>query len=136
MDFDARTLTRVSRHRVGQAWGGSWFPDGERIAYSVEDTLVIANLKSGTTRTVRSPRRGRLIRTPAVSPDGNWVVFQVQRDGVWLLDSSTMTMRRVLADATAEEFAWSPDSSRVVYHTRRQRAWSLWQLELHPSATG
>jgi Tol biopolymer transport system component len=136
MDFDAQTLTRVSRHRVGQAWGGSWFPDGERIAYSVEDTLVIANLKSGTTRTVRSPRRGRLIRTPAVSPDGNWVVFQVQRDGVWLLDSSTMTMRRVLADATAEEFAWSPDSSRVIYHTRRQRAWSLWQLELHPSATG
>jgi Tol biopolymer transport system component len=136
MDFDAQTLTRVSRHRVGQAWGGSWFPDGERIAYSVEDTLVIANLKSGTTRTVRSPRRGRLIRTPAVSPDGHWVVFQVQRDGVWLLDSSTMTMRRVLADATAEEFAWSPDSSRVIYHTRRQRAWSLWQLELHPSATG
>ena len=135
-DFDAEALTRVSRHRVGQAWGGSWFPDGERIAYSVEDTLVIANLKSGTTRTMRSPRRGRLIRTPAVSPDGNWVVFQVQRDGVWLLDSSTMTMRRVLADATAEEFAWSPDSSRVVYHTRRQRAWSLWQLELHPSATG
>jgi hypothetical protein len=42
----------------------------------------------------------------------------------------------VLADATAEEFAWSPDSSRVIYHTRRQRAWSLWQLELHPSATG
>jgi Tol biopolymer transport system component len=135
-DFDGQTLTRVSRHRVGQAWGGSWFPDGERIAYSVEDTLVIANLKSGTTRTVRSPRRGRLIRTPAVSPDGHWVVFQVQRDGVWLLDSSTMTMRRVLADATAEEFAWSPDSSRVIYHTRRQRAWSLWQLELHPSATG
>ena len=136
MDLDAQTLTRVSRHRVGQAWGGSWFPDGDRIAYSVEDTLVIANLKSGTTRMVRSPRRGQLIRTPAVSPDGNWVVFQVQRDGVWLLDASTMTMRRVLADATAEEFAWSPDSSRVVYHARRQRAWSVWQLELYPSASG
>jgi Tol biopolymer transport system component len=136
MDLDARTLIRVSRHRVGQAWGGSWFPDGERIAYSVEDTLVVANLKSGRMRTVRSPRRGHLIRTPAVSPDGKWVVFQVQRDGVWLLDSSTMRMRRVLADATAEEFAWSPDSTRVVYHTRRQRAWSLWQLELHPSAAG
>jgi Tol biopolymer transport system component len=133
-DLAANTLSRVSRHRVGQAWGGSWFPDGKKIAYSVEDTLVIANLETGTTRTLRSPRRGQLVRTPAVSPDGNWVVFQVHRDGVWLLDVSNLTMRRVLGDPAAEEFAWSPDGSRVAYHTRRQHGWSLWQLELHPAA--
>jgi Tol biopolymer transport system component len=74
------------------------------------------------------------VRTPAVSPDGNWVVFQVHRDGVWLLDVSNLTMRRVLGDPAAEEFAWSPDGSRVAYHTRRQHGWSLWQLELHPAA--
>jgi Tol biopolymer transport system component len=132
-DLDAHTLSRVSHHRVGQAWGGSWFPDG-RLAYSVEDTLVIADLSNGTTRVLRSPLRGRLVRTPAVSPDGRWIVFQVYRDGVWLLDVGAMTMRRVLADAAAEEFAWSPDSERVAYHTRRQHAWSLWQLALPRAA--
>jgi Tol biopolymer transport system component len=132
-DLAANTLTRVSRHSVGQAWGGSWFPD-DRIAYSVEDRLVIADLPRGTTRVVRSPRSGHLIRTPAVSPDGRWVVFQVHRDGAWLLNVATGRMRRVLDDATAEEFAWSPDGRRVVYHARRNGAWSLWQLALDPAA--
>ena len=95
---------------------------------------MIADLTAGTTRVLRSPLRGRLVRTPAVSPDGKWIVFQVYRDGVWLLDVGAMTMRPVLADPAAEEFAWSPDSERVAYHTRRQHAWSLWQLALPRSA--
>jgi Tol biopolymer transport system component len=135
-DLEAGTLMRVSRHRVGQAWGGSWFPDGEHIAYSVEDTLVIAGLQNGTTRVVRSPRPGRLIRTPAVSPDGNWIVFQVHRDGAWLFDVSTGAMQRLLGDAAAEQFAWSPDGRRVVYHTRRGGAWSVWQLEWDSATSG
>jgi Tol biopolymer transport system component len=129
-DVGTRAMTRVSRHSVGQAWGASWFPDGNRIAYSVEDRLVIADLRDGTTRTVRSPVRGRLVRTPAVSPDGRSIVFQVYRDGVWLLNVASGVTRRVLADRAAEEFAWAPDGARVVYHTRRNGAWSLWQLPL------
>jgi hypothetical protein len=135
-DLHARTVSRVSRHGVGQAWGASWFPDGDRIAYSVEDRLVLASLDGGTVRIVPSPRRGRLVRTPAVSPDGRRIVFQVHRDGAWLLDVASGAMRRVLTDTAAEEFAWSPDSRRVVYHTRRNGAWSVWQLELDPAAAG
>jgi hypothetical protein len=127
-DLDAHSLTRVSDHAVGQAWSASWFPGGTRLAYSVEDRLIIADLARATTRVVRSPRAGHLVRTPAVSPDGRWIMFQVHRDGVWLLQVATGRMRRVLADATAEEFEWSPDSRRVVYHTHRDGGWSLWQL--------
>ena len=124
---------RVSAHDVGQTWGASWFPDGQRLAYSVEDKLVLAYVNNPNFRVIPSPRRGHLIRTPAVSPDGNYVVFQVHRDGGWLLDVARGTMRRVLADVAAEEFAWSPDSERVVFHTRRNGAWSVWQLELKPT---
>jgi len=124
-DLVAGTISRASRHRVGQAWGPSWFPDGRRIAYSVEDQLMIANLDDDRVRVLRSPRRGHLIRTPAVSPDGNRVVFQVYRDGMWLADLSTGTMQRILADAAAEEFAWSPDGTRVAFHSRRNGTWSL-----------
>jgi Tol biopolymer transport system component len=132
-DLDTGAVARVSRHNVGQAWGASWFPDGHRIAYSVEDKLVLANLNDGSLRVVPSPRRAHLVRTPAVSPDGKYVVFQVYRDGAWLLDVATGAMRRVLTDAAAEEFAWSPDGRRVVFHTRRKGAWSVWQLQLDPA---
>ena len=132
-DLETGALSRVSRHAVGQAWRASWFPDGDRLAYSVEDTLVIASLRDGSSRVLRSPRRGRLIRTPAVSPDGKWIVFQVYRDGVWLLNVSNGSMRRVLGDLTAEEFAWSPDGGRVAYHTRRGGAWSVWQMSFDPA---
>jgi Tol biopolymer transport system component len=94
----------------------------------VEDRLVIADLARGTRRVIPSPIRGRLVRTPAVSPDGTWIVFQVHHDGAWLLQTATGRMQRVLTDPTAEEFAWSPDSRRVVYHTHRGGGWSLWQL--------
>jgi hypothetical protein len=127
-DLSAGSLTRLSHHTVGQAWGASWFPGGTRLAYSVEDRLVIADLAGGTRRVIASPIRGRLVRTPAVSPDGEWIVFQVHHDGAWLLQTATGKMQRVLSDTTAEEFAWSPDSRRVVYHTHRAGRWSLWQL--------
>ena len=125
-----RSLTRVSHHSVGQAWSASWFPGGTRLAYSIEDRLVIVDLAHGTSRSIPSPVRGHLVRTPAVSPDGRWIVFQVHHDGAWLLDVATGKMHRVLNDTTAEEFAWAPDSRRVVYHTHHGGGWSLWQLAL------
>jgi Tol biopolymer transport system component len=131
-DLTTGSTSRVSGHDVGQTWGASWFPDGQRFAYSVEDKLVLAHVNNASFRVIPSPRRGHLIRTPAVSPDGNYVVFQVHRDGGWLLDVARGTVRRVLTDVTAEEFAWSPDGHRVVFHTRRNGAWSVWQLELEP----
>ena len=121
-------LRQVSRHRVGQAWGASWFPDGERLAYSVEEALVVSDLGTGARWVFQSPRKGRLVRTPAVSPDGARIVFQVHRDGVWMLEMASGQMQRVLRDPAAEEFAWSPDGSQIAFHTRRGGAWSLWQF--------
>ena len=63
-----------------------------------------------------------------MSPDGRWVIFQVHRDGGWLLEVANGEMRRVLDDASAEEFAWSPDGRQVAFHSRRSGQWSLWQM--------
>jgi Tol biopolymer transport system component len=119
---------RVTSFRRGQVWGGAWFADGRRLAYSHEDRLILQDLDTGRVREIASPLKGRLVRTPAVSPDGRWIVFQVSRDGVWLLDVERGSMQRVLDDASAEEFAWSPDGRRVAYHSRRSGGWSLWTM--------
>jgi Tol biopolymer transport system component len=125
------TLRRVTNHALGQPWGASWFPDGQRLAYSLEDRLMVADLNTGLGRGYKSPREGRLVRTPAVSPDGRRIVFQVQHDGVWLLDVEQARMRRVLADETAEEFVWSPDGAAIAYHARKGGSYGLWKLALN-----
>jgi TolB protein len=129
-DLSTGALQRHTSFRAGQVWGASWFPDGRALAYSHDEQLIISHLDAREDIVVDSPRRGRLVRTPAVSPDGKSVVFQVFRDGVWLLDVATRTTRRILDDPTAEEFAWSPDGGRIAYHSRRDGAWKIWVMSV------
>jgi Tol biopolymer transport system component len=129
-DVSTGSMTRLSAFRSGQVWGASWFPDSRSLCYSHEDRLIVADVDSGSARTFETPIKGRLIRTPAVSPDGKRIVFQVYRDGAWLLDVANGQMRRVLADPTAEEFAWEPGGKAVAYHSRRDDQWRIWLLTI------
>ena len=119
---------RVTNYRYGQTWAASWFPDDRRIAYSHEDTLIVMDLQTGEATRYRTPVKGQLVRTPAVSPDGMKIIFQVLRHGAWLLDLADGSMRRVLTDPTAEEFAWAPDGRRVAFHSRRNGQWGIYVL--------
>jgi YD repeat-containing protein len=121
-------LQRHTAFRLGQVWSASWFPDGRRVAYSHEDRLIVSDLRSGASEVQASPVKGRLVRTPAVSPDGRRIVFQVHGNGVWMLDLATDASRRVLDDVTAEEFAWDPSGRRIAYHSRRGGKWQIWMM--------
>jgi len=127
---DGSNLRRLTHHRVGQMWGGSWFPDGRRIAYSLESNLIILDVTTSDARVLSSPLPGMLVRTPAVSPDGTRIVFQVHHDGTWIADARTGAMQRVLADPTAEEFTWAPDGHHVAFHSRRTGSWSVWMMPI------
>jgi Tol biopolymer transport system component len=63
-----------------------------------------------------------------VSPDGRRIVFQVQGDGVWLLDFPGGAVRKVLEDPTAEEYTWAPDGKRLAYYSRRTGNWGVWVM--------
>jgi Tol biopolymer transport system component len=128
LDLESGALQQVTRHKYGQPWGGSWFPDNQRIAYSHETRLVIHDLNTGQERVFRTPKPGRLLRTPAVSPDGQRVIFQVFKDGGWLLELKNGSMRRVLEDPSAEEYTWSPDGRQVAYHSRKAGTWGVWMM--------
>ena len=125
LSLDSGETQRLTSYRYGQTWGASWFPGGERIVYTHETTLVVRDLVTGATREFKSPIPKRLVRTAAVSPDGRRVIFQVHRDGAWLLGLGDGSMRRVLADPSAEEFSWAPDGTRVAFHSRRGGRWGV-----------
>jgi Helix-turn-helix domain/WD40-like Beta Propeller Repeat len=125
-------MHQITSHESGQPWGASWFPEGNRLAYSHADRLIVRDLIAGTERVYPSPRRGRVLRTPIVSPDGRRMIFHVERDGAWLLELADGSMRRVLEDPTAEEYAWSPDGSRFAYHSRRSSTWGVWIMAPRP----
>jgi hypothetical protein len=126
--LDGTDARRLTSYRFGQPWSASWFPDNRRICYTHEDKVIVLDLDTGHTREFGSPIEGRLVRTPAVSPDGTKVIFQVFRNGAWLLDLEDGSMRCVLTDPTAEEFAWAPDGRRVAFHSRRDGQWGIYIL--------
>ena len=123
--LDERLPRRLTEYAYGQTWSASWFPDNRRICYTHEDKVVVRDLSTGQSRQFGSPIAGRLVRTPAVSPDGSKVVFQVSRNGAWLLDLGNGTMRHILSDPTAEEFAWAPGGDRIAFHTLRGGQWGI-----------
>jgi len=128
MDLASGESRRMTSYRVGQPWGGSWFPDARHIAYSHEQTLIVLDTATKRRQSYASPITGWLLRTPAVSPDGKRVMFQVHRDGAWLLDLPSGAMRKILSDPSAEEYTWSPDGRRVAYHSRRSGGWGVWVM--------
>jgi hypothetical protein len=50
-----------------------------------------------------------------------------------LLDVDRARMRRILEDATAEEFVWSPDGDAIAYHARKGGSYGLWRLAMNTS---
>jgi Tol biopolymer transport system component len=111
--------TRVTRE-PREAWDPTWAPDDGSIVFSTPGAsghVLLArsvDLTTGQTRTVVIDAS-----LPALSPDGNWIVFDsyskepVIRLSITKGDGSE---RRVIAKSSEDGFAkWSPDSTQIAF---------------------
>jgi Tol biopolymer transport system component len=114
MNVDSPGLARVTRQ------GGYWLalsPTGDRIVYSRDDRLYIANTDgSGQPELVWDDTA----LTPAWSPDGSRIAF-ADYTSVNVLDLETGQVTQLTDESIrCWKPAWSPDGSRIAL-TRRPR---------------
>jgi Tol biopolymer transport system component len=128
VDVSSGNSRRVTAFTSGETGRAAWFPDGRRICYAHNDQLVIQNTETGDVRRYGSPVGQRRLDTPAVSRDGEHVMFHVNGSGAWLLNLPDGSMTFALTDPTVGQFSWSEDGRRVAFYSRRNNEWGIWVM--------
>jgi len=104
----------------------TWSPDGDRVAFFVrrenDRPLMIFDVTNGRIedRIKFAPITNE--NSPAFSPDGKWIAFSGNRDGVWDIFLYNLETKE-LVNATQDEYydlnpSWSPDGKSVLYNRR------------------
>jgi Tol biopolymer transport system component len=103
--------------------GGSWSPDGQRIAYSLHNQVYIAADPSGTGSTPVVPGS-----EPSWSPDGTQLVL-VLHNGASFCSPETTNIAKVNVDGTGltpltvdcdtanSRPVWSPDGTKIAFQS-------------------
>ncbi|MGH7500291.1 MAG: amidohydrolase family protein [Longimicrobiales bacterium] len=101
---------------------GTWMnvdvsPDGQTILFDLLGDIYTVSSAGGEARQlIEGPSWDQM---PTFSPDGRWIAFSSDRDGmfaIWTADTSGGRLRRITNDSTApfRVPVWTPDGTRVV----------------------
>lgn len=111
---------------------------GARLVFLDETGVRRGDLTEITTVPLRD-------NSPALSPDGRWVVFASSRGredmlqtSLWIIAAELGAEPRRLTSGTFEDRdpAWLPDGSAVVFASNRGGTFDLWRLDLRMSPYG
>jgi len=94
----------------------TWFPDGKKIIYtgkrSASFFIFIANLDGIIEQQIYSslsPRQG------SISPDGNYVIFDVEFGYLSRMNINTGLFEKVTTNIFNSGNSWSPDGSQIAF---------------------
>jgi Tol biopolymer transport system component len=124
---------------VTSVYGGGfsgWFPDGSLLVSGAMDLsdqdVVLWKVPLGGGESVELARAGRL-RSPAISPGGSWVAYQVvftgdpAEEGLWLVNTETGERRKL---GLFGAYRWRDDGRLLVVPLDlTQEAHQLWEIQ-------
>jgi Tol biopolymer transport system component len=142
LDLESGRLKRATTPPAGAIDGDlypDWSPDGTKLVYEEDGSIVVADLKQGTTRIVLTPSQPA--HRPKWSPDGRFILF-----GTTNIDSGPHQIHLVGVDGQGDRTltdpavyavhpCWSPDGDFIAYIVRNPAARDL-ELRIMTAAGG
>ena len=115
-------------------------PDGKQIAFSREIDAVtniwVEDLKGNATQITFDPLYAAF---PSWSPDGQWITFELFRDGytyLGIVPSAGGEIRRLTFEPEHSwPWGWSPDGSKIAIAASRDGVWNIWWISLEDGST-
>ncbi|MCW5982563.1 MAG: PD40 domain-containing protein [Bryobacteraceae bacterium] len=122
-----------------------WSVDGKRILYAPAEPPMVRSIdvESKKITDVVKHSSGAAIRPGALSPDGQWISFQLVLD----LEQTPVYVAPLragaaspesewlrIADGPNEDSWWSPNGNLLYYLTRQDGSYCVWARKLDPTA--
>lgn len=105
--------------------------DGSRLSFDLAGLIWTVNAADGIAQALTEPQL--LARRPALSPDGERIVFDAGVPGqrqLWVIAADGGTPQRLtFGDYDHHSPAWHPDGSRLAFVSNRGGDLSIWELE-------
>lgn len=143
VDSDGENLRRLTNHG-GIILSPSWFPDGSRIAFSLQNPVTgetrirELNLRTGREWVLNPGRPGQHL-TPAYSPDGSMLAFSIlgEQRGIYTWNRERDCCLRTVSSGRWDDLtpSWSPDGRRLAFNSNRLGVGSP-QIYVAPSGGG
>jgi len=110
------------QHLVDGIHGGTWSPDGTKIAFAAYDNqalnydIYVANADGSSITNITNNPAQEL--EPSWSPDGSKIVFSTDRNGpeeIWTMTPTGTALTNLSNGSTGRYPVWSPNGSKIVY---------------------
>jgi Tol biopolymer transport system component len=115
---------------VGSSGEASFSPDGTKVVFSRwDDGIYVVDVKGGAQQLVAKSYLAWWLGSPAWSPDGSRIAYQVYQEGgppgstneIWTVNPDGTGQRQLInlgeCRACTGGLAWSPDGSMLAFHS-------------------